>query len=463
MARGAHGVRWVEYGVAAAMLVMALLFPIALMIFDPTLMFERGWEQYVGTGIYLWAVVTLGRELVGLWRNERAFEEAPELLKRVNVAAAKATADGAGAAAGTSPAVKVSDEERRLLPRRVRQLASYIRETRGPSVTQLMEVNREASGLDQEQVAGRFTLTRYILYLLPVIGFIGTVEGISRALMKISEVLPMVKELDGFLSNLTGVTAALQIAFDSTLLALFLSAALMLVQTLVFRRSEELLARVDRWVVEHVLPRVGGDDNPVAERLAEVIGPRLDEMAEKLARVLEPSARSLQEQADKLGESLRAPIAEFSAAVQRLPEALASFKQGADAIGRIGADLEAIGTAGDSMRRGVMSLTRIEQALAEVSTAGAQLEEIRRGLERTGTGIESLAGSWSAAYERSSRATQEQLARSLTSLKDALELLNVSMEQGNALYRNIVKKLFDERIESASAPASPRPESVRAA
>jgi biopolymer transport protein ExbB/TolQ/uncharacterized protein YukE len=450
--------RWAEYGVAATMLVLALLFPIGLMIFDPTLMFERGWEQYVGTGIYLWAVLTLSRELMRLWRNERAFEEAPDLLRRVNIAAARQDA-GSGSGAGKATAVEVSDKERRLLPRRVRQLASYIRETRSPSVTQLMEVNREASGLDQEQVAGRFTLTRYILYLLPVIGFIGTVEGISRALMKISEVLPMVKELDGFLSNLTGVTAALQIAFDSTLLALFLSAALMLVQTLVFRRSEELLARVDRWVVEHVLPRVGGDDNPVVDRLAEVIGPRLDEMAEKLARVLEPSARSLQEQAEKLGESLRAPITQFSASVQRLPEALTTFQRGAETIGRIGADLEAIGTAGESLRRGVMSLSRIEETLAQVGTAGAQLEEIRRGLERTGAGIESLAGSWSAAYERSSRATQEQLAKSLTSLKDALELLNVSMEQGNALYRNIVRKLFDERMDSAA----PRSDSVRAA
>ena len=67
----------------------------------------------------------------------------------------------------------------------------------------------------------------------------------------------MVKNLDGFMSNLTGVTSALQIAFDSTLLALFLSAALMLVQTLVYRRSEDLLARVDRWVVEHVLQACG--------------------------------------------------------------------------------------------------------------------------------------------------------------------------------------------------------------
>ena len=447
---------WAAYAVAAAMLVLALLFPIGLMVFNPTLMFERGWEQYVGTSIYLWAVLTLGRELIGLWRNERAFEEAPELLRRVKVATSHKPA---GTETATSASVAISDEERRILPRRVRQLVSYIRETRSPSVTQLMEVNRESSGLDQEQVAGRFTLTRYILYLLPVIGFIGTVEGISRALMNISKVLPMVKELDGFLANLTGVTGALQIAFDSTLLALFLSAALMLVQTLVFRRSEELLARVDRWVVEHVLPRVGDHDHPAVDRLSEVIGPRIDEMAEKLARVLEPSARSLQEQAEKLGESLRAPIAQFSAAVQRLPEALASFKEGADTIGRIGTDLEAIGTAGESLRRGVASLSRIEDALAEVGTAGVQLEEIRRGLERTGAGIESLAGSWSAAYERSSRATQEQLARSLTSLKDALELLNVSMEQGNALYRNIVKKLFDERMESAAQ----RSEAIRAA
>ena len=43
--------------------------------------------------------------------------------------------------------------------------------------------------------------------------------------MNISQVLPMVKDLDGFLNNLTSVTSALQIAFDSTLLALFLSAA----------------------------------------------------------------------------------------------------------------------------------------------------------------------------------------------------------------------------------------------
>ncbi len=453
MARGAQSSQWVEYVVTAVMLVLALLFPVGLMIFNPTLMFERGWEQYVGTAIYLWAVLTLSRELFGLWRNERAFEDAPSLLRRVHMVTSRKTPDD-----GSTPGIEIPEEERRILPRRVRQLVSYVQESRSPSVSQLMEVNREGSGLDQEQVAGRFTLTRYILYLLPVIGFIGTVEGISRALMNISIVLPEVKNLDVFLKNLGRVTDALQIAFDSTLLALFLSAALMLVQTLVFRRSEELLAKVDRWVVDHVLTQAGSD-HPVVDRLAEVIGPRLDELGDKLVRLMEPSARSLQEQAEKLGENLRGPIAQFSAEIQRLPDALTSFERGAHSIGRIAADLEAIGSASESLQYGVATLSRIESALRDLGRTSAQLEEIQRGLERTGAGIETLAGSWSAAYERSSRATQEQLARSLTSLKDALEMLNVSMEQGNALYRNIVKKLFDERAESAPQ----RPDSIRVA
>jgi biopolymer transport protein ExbB/TolQ len=416
-------------------------------------MFERGWEQYVGTGIYFWAVLTLSRELWRLWRNEQAFDEAPALLKRVG-----ASLGSSGARPATVTAASGSDDDERILPTRVRQLAGYLKESRSPSVTQLMEVNREGSGLDQEHMAGRFTLTRYILYLLPVIGFIGTVEGISRALMNISKVLPMVKNLDGFLTNLTSVTAALQIAFDSTLLALFLSAALMLVQTLVFRRSEDLLARIDRWVVEHVLPRVGTGD-PVADRVIDALEPQFEKLGNRLAVVIEPAVKALEAQAAKLGASLQGPIVRFAAEVERLTESLAAFQAGADRISRIGADLEAIGSASESLRVGVAALLRMQVLLEELPSPRPELEEIKRGVDRTGVAIESLSGSFSAAYERSSRATQEQLAHSLTSLKDALELLNVSMEQGNALYRNIVKKLFDERAEGSRE----RGESIRVA
>ncbi|WP_250846732.1 MotA/TolQ/ExbB proton channel family protein [Aquisphaera insulae] len=444
------------YFAATVMLVLAVLFPIALMVFDPDLMFRRGWEQYVGTGIYFWAVFTLARELRTLWQNEQAFADAPRLLQYIGGMLQKArrqAADGENASDGPaapSPLAAAVANDGRILHVRVRRLVGYVRETHTPSAAQLMEVNRETSGLDQEEVAGRFTLTRYILYLLPVIGFIGTVEGISKALMKISVVLPLVKDLDAFMGNLTGVTSALQVAFDSTLLALFLSAALMLVQTIVYRKSEALLGRVDGWVVEHVLPGVGTRD-PFADRLDEAIGPHLDRLRNELATILAPAAQAMRAEAEKIGQSLEAPVAQLAASMERLPASMTAFQQGAASIGRVGEELTSIRELGDATRRGAASLSRIETALAQTDTSDPQLEEIRRGLDRATVAIESLSTSFAAAYEKSSRTTQEQLARTLNSLKDALELINVSMEQGNSLYRNIVKKMFDERTGGTRA------------
>ena len=240
----------------------------------------------------------------------------------------------------------IAEDDRRILPARLRQLVGYA-DGGAPSVAQLMELNREASGLDQEQAAGRFTLTRYILYLLPVIGFIGTVEGISKALMNISLVLPMVKDLDGFMSNLTGVTSALQIAFDSTLLALFLSAALMLVQTLVYRRSEDLLARVDRWVVEHVLPRLGrgGRDRrlKVSEAVATAPGAAPASTCSATAR---PAPR---------------PVRRGRRPPPRRAGGLPARGRGDRPDRR---RPRGLGTASDSLRRGVATLGRIENALS---------------------------------------------------------------------------------------------------
>lgn len=415
MSSGTRSASRLTYIGTLAMLVLALAFPISLMIFNPTLMFERGWEQFVGTGIYFWAVFTLAFELRRLWKDERGFDDAPALVE--------------AAVHGGS----IDPDDARILPARVRQLAAAGVGSHHAGTASLMELNREGSSLDQEHAAGRFTLPRYILYLLPVIGFIGTVEGISKALMNISKVLPMVKDLDGFMSNLTSVTSALQVAFDSTLLALFLSAALMLVLTLLQRRSEDLLARVDRWVVEHLLVRLSaGETTDAAAAVAEALGPQLERIDQAL--------RAL---AEHLGGGLGPHVERFATAVDRLPSAAAGFQRGADAIGRLGEDLGSLGSAGEALRKGVTTLSRIEANLSSRDAGPDQLDEIRRGLDRACLAIEGLAQSWSAAYERSSRTTQEQLARTMGNLKDALDLLQVSMEQGNTLYRSIVKKMFD--------------------
>ncbi len=388
-----------------AIMGLALAFPICLMIFNPTLMFQRGWEQYAGTNLYFWALGTLALELRRLWREEKAFEASHALAESL-----------------TNGDLNVPSDEPRLLPARLRQLFN----SKGRPASELMELNREASGLDQEHAAGRFTLPKYILYLLPVIGFIGTVEGISHALMNISRVLPMVKNLDDFMNNLTSVTSALQVAFDSTLLALFLSASLMLVQTLIHRRCDEVLARVDRWVVEHALPRLNMSSAPSSE------------LAPMLAKIDE----ALRELGARLGNGLGPHVERFANSVDRLPQTIAGFQRGADAMERVSGEIGSVTAATESLRRGVATLGRIESALGSGDAPSDRLDEIKRSIDKAGVSIESLSQSFASAYERSNRQTQDQLARTLNNLKDALELIHVSIEQGNSLYRSIVKKMM---------------------
>ncbi len=396
---------------AIFLLIVALAFPVALMFLNPTLMFDRGWHQYAGTAIYSWAVVML----ISAWhrqrRDEAAFRNATELLDQV------------------LRGDRVRPEDNRVLPSRLRQLDGHTQGESRPGIGPLMELNRELSGLDQERTAGRFTLTKYILYLLPVIGFIGTVEGISHALMNISIALPMVKDLDGFLSNLTGVTHALQIAFDSTLLALFLSGALMFAQTVVYRMAEDHLARVDAWVVEHVLPALGDPESP-----AEALGSQLDRLRDDLVATLQA----------QLGAGFGPSVNRFAEAVDRLPNSIDDLRRGTETMARIADDLGAVGESNELLRRLVTTTARIEAGLEAGADLSPQLDPIRRGLERTTVAVESLSEQWTSAFERSNRASQEQLTRTLSSLKDALDLLHVSMEQSNALYRNIVRKMFKD-------------------
>ena len=105
------------------MLVLALLFPIGLMVFNPTLMFERGWEQYVGTGIYFWAVLTL---------EPRA---APALAERTGVSTMRRgcsngvncdrLAQRAARGRSSAPRPLIPTTTTGILPVRVRQLVSF--------------------------------------------------------------------------------------------------------------------------------------------------------------------------------------------------------------------------------------------------------------------------------------------------------------------------------------------------
>ncbi len=93
-----------------------------------------------------------------------------------------------------------------------------------------------------------YLLPRYISWAVPILGFIGTVLGISLAADGIRRIIGSDAGLSSLSGDLSGAIAPLGIAFDTTLVALSLSVVLTLLLSLVQRDEERILAAIE-WEV----------------------------------------------------------------------------------------------------------------------------------------------------------------------------------------------------------------------
>lgn len=97
-----------------------------------------------------------------------------------------------------------------------------------------------------------YLLPRYINYATPVLGFIGTVLGISLAADGIRRIIASDSGLSGISNELGDAIAPLGIAFDTTLIALSLSVGLALLLALVQRGEERTLTILERYLRDNI-------------------------------------------------------------------------------------------------------------------------------------------------------------------------------------------------------------------
>lgn len=107
------------------------------------------------------------------------------------------------------------------------------------------DIAMEACDLHLELLNSKLSISRYILWAIPSIGFLGTVRGISQALSKASEAMA---------GDISGVGASLGVAFNSTWVALFLSLILMLISNSLHGREERLVAQFKSFVSSTFIP-----------------------------------------------------------------------------------------------------------------------------------------------------------------------------------------------------------------
>jgi hypothetical protein len=180
---------------------------------------------------------------------------------------------------------------------RVRNVVEFVCQRQ--SAADLDDHLRTLADNDALALEGRYSLTRFITWAMPILGFLGTVLGITGAIHGIT---PEVLEKD-----LGSVTNGLALAFDATALALAFTMVTMFCTFLVERLEQGVLETVDQVVDRELAHRF--------ERSTTEQAPFLDAVRQSAQLVLDTTTQLVQRQAELWANTL-AEVERRSSAAQ---------------------------------------------------------------------------------------------------------------------------------------------------
>ncbi len=192
--------------------------------------------EYVTTGLFFIGITILLFKAMGLTKEKSVFQYSSELFAGVESIHVDDTLDRVN---------KIESEVAHLKPKyqrtyfvkRIRDIASLIHSRK--TTEKLEDQLKYLAELAQEKMHESYALVRTIIWAVPILGFLGTVIGITMA---IANVTP-----DQLESSLDSVTGGLAVAFDTTALALALSLMLVFCSFIVEQTESSILSRVEEF------------------------------------------------------------------------------------------------------------------------------------------------------------------------------------------------------------------------
>jgi hypothetical protein len=269
------------------------------------------------------------------------------------------------------------------LGRRVTAVLEFLCQRR--SAAELDDHLRGLTDNDGLALEGTYALTRFITWAIPILGFLGTVLGITEA---ISGVTP-----DKLEHDISSLTNGLALAFDATALGLALTMLTMFCSFLVERREQAVLEAVDHYVerqLAHRFVRAGADAAPVLEAIrqnSQVLLDAADQLVRRQADVWGQSLQEVQRRAADWQASVQERLAAaVEAALERTLDAharrLAALEQKAvDQGARLYEQMAALASAvRDTAGEQQAALAQVAEAIAGQAAVLGRVQEGERAL-----------------------------------------------------------------------------------
>jgi len=364
------------------------------------------WVEYVETAMFCVGLAFLVLHAESLVRQRRRVGE--KLLD-------DAPDGGVDPAEAAEVAAGIPESAAGYLPRRLREALDLV--IRTGSADELEDHLKYLSDLDSARASQNYGLVRFVIWAIPIMGFLGTVIGITEAIACLSPT-----QLD----NISGVVAGLGTAFDTTATALALSMVLMFLQFMVDKYEQRLLGDVDDAAWSALAGRFqslgGGDGAALAvTRLSETLGrgtSRLLEAQEQAWASLEQTAVAgvrtlLEESGGAIRESLTAALDESLAAwttsFARTQDELAARREDrwAAAAESLAAAVRGLEQRHDAIERQTAAITGMVEVTRDIAALEQSLDANLATVAATGRFEETLATLSAAVQLLAARASDQ--------------------------------------------------------
>lgn len=237
------------------------------------LFYERTWVNYTETFFFFWAVGILYLKVQKLRHQQAAMylDVLPtDISHEVN-----------------SENVGQFIDHLYGLPARLRDSMMVNRIRKGLELFEIRQSNADVSNMlsaqsniDGARIGGSYALTKVFLWAIPILGFIGTVLGLSQAIGSMD--LSNVSDMDKIMGSIGNVTSGLGTAFDTTLLGLVLAMFLNFPMNVLAKSEDDNLNNIDAFCNEVLLPRLN-DGGAGSASIAGDAGNLVDAMIKGLA------------------------------------------------------------------------------------------------------------------------------------------------------------------------------------
>lgn len=123
-------------------------------------------------------------------------------------------------------------------------------------VSDVDDIFRSQGDMDESQMESSYTILNGFIWAIPVLGFIGTVLGLSDAITSFGTVLQGEGGINEIKSSLRMVTGGLSTAFETTLVALVAALILQLLMTFLKKKEQDFLDDCSAYCLRKVVNRI---------------------------------------------------------------------------------------------------------------------------------------------------------------------------------------------------------------